>query len=141
MTFTASPVNGGSNPAYQWFNGTNQIAGETSSTYAFIYLRFGKRRSYLRTINVNETCATGNPATSNNIAMTVNPNLPVSVSITANPGNTICEGTNVTFTASPVNGGSNPTSVVQWSKSDCRRDILYIYIVYACRGDVEYQSN
>ena len=38
--------------------------------------------------------------------MTVNSNLPVSVSITADPGNTICDGTSVTFLLH-LNGGSN----------------------------------
>ena len=38
--------------------------------------------------------------------------LPVSVSITADPGDTICNGTAVTFTAKPVNGGSSPS--FQW---------------------------
>jgi hypothetical protein len=45
--------------------------------------------------------------------MTVNNNLPVSVTIASNAaGNTICSGTSVTFTATPTNGGSSPS--YQW---------------------------
>src|SRR5207247_174954 len=43
--------------------------------------------------------------------VTVNTNVVPSVSIGANPGNTICSGTNVTFTATPTNGG---TPSYQW---------------------------
>jgi hypothetical protein len=52
------------------------------------------------------TCLTGSPATSNTITMTVGSSMPASVSISANPGNTICQGTSVTFTAVPTNGGA-----------------------------------
>lgn len=110
VTFTASPVNGGNNPTYQWFNGANAIIGETGSTYTSATLVNGDAISVVLTSNAN--CTTGSPANSNSIIMVVNPALPVSVSIAANPGNSICAGTAVTFTASPVNAGNNPS--YQW---------------------------
>jgi len=56
-------------------------------------------------------CLADSPATSNDILMTVNPNLPASVSIGAS-ATTICAGTSVTFTATPTNEGTAPT--YQW---------------------------
>ncbi|MCW5920778.1 MAG: hypothetical protein KIS77_00395 [Saprospiraceae bacterium] len=60
-------------------------------------------------------CANPLTATSNTITMTVNATVTPSVSITANPGNTICSGTSVTFTAIPTNGGATPS--YQWKKN------------------------
>ncbi len=44
--------------------------------------------------------------------ITVSATMTASVSITADPGSTICEGTSVTFTATPTNGGATPA--YQW---------------------------
>ncbi|MDX9881255.1 MAG: choice-of-anchor L domain-containing protein [Prolixibacteraceae bacterium] len=112
VTFTATPVNGGSSPSYQWKKNGSDV-GTNSITYTDATLANGDVITVELTSNA--TCATGSPATSNSIAMTVNPNLPVSVSIAADPGNTICEGTSVTFTATPVNGGGSPS--YQWKKN------------------------
>lgn len=44
----------------------------------------------------------------NSAAITINQPSPVSATIQANPSGTICSGTNVNFTATPTNGGTNP---------------------------------
>ncbi|MCX6249142.1 MAG: hypothetical protein NTX61_00165, partial [Bacteroidetes bacterium] len=107
VAYTATPVNGGINPVYQWkVNGNDGWPPATTFTYAPAN---GDIVSCI--LNSNATCPTGNPATSNTITMTVNPNLPVSVTITASV-NPVCSGIPVTFTATPINGGSSP--LFQW---------------------------
>jgi hypothetical protein len=112
VTFTATPTNGGTTPVYQWRKNGNPV-GTNSTTYTDAGLAGGDVITCVLTSNA--TCPTGNPATSNAITMTVNPTLPVSVSIAASPSGAVCAGTNVTFTATPVNGGSTP--VYQWRKN------------------------
>jgi len=108
VTFTATAVNPGSNPFYQWkINGAN--AGGNSSTYSYIPLN-NDAVSCVLTSSLT-TCVTNNPATSNTITMTVNPLSVVSVSIAAS-ANPVCQWTTVTFTATAVNPGSSP--VYQW---------------------------
>ncbi len=109
VTFTATPTNGGTTPTYQWkVNGVN--AGTNSASFTSTALVNSDIISLIMTSSASP-CLTGSPATSNGITMTVNPNLPASVSITAS-ATTICSGTSVTFTATPTNGGTTPT--YQW---------------------------
>jgi hypothetical protein len=107
VTFTATPTNGGT-PSYQWkLNGNN--AGTNSNTYSNSSLAGGDQVSVVMTSSLG--CASPQTATSNTITMTVTASVTPSVSISASPGSTICAGTNVTFTATPTNGG---TPSYQW---------------------------
>jgi len=108
VLFTALPVNPGLTPVYQWkVNGVN--AGTNSSTFTYIPVN-NDQVSCVLTSSLT-TCVTNNPATSNMVTMTVNPNYSVSVTISA-PSDTVCQGTSVQFTAHPVNEGLTP--IYQW---------------------------
>ena len=108
VTYTATPVNGGSNPSYQWkVNG--MIAGSNSSVFSYIPSN-GDNIHCVLTSSI-ATCTVNNPAVSNTITMTVNQNLPVSVAVAASQ-NPVCAGTTVNFTATPFNGGTAP--FYQW---------------------------
>jgi hypothetical protein len=107
VTFTGTPTNGGT-PSYQWkLNGNN--VGTNSNTYSNNALANGDVVSVVMTSSL--ACASPTTATSNTIPMVVTASVTPSVTISANPGNTICAGTNVTFTATPTNGG---TPSYQW---------------------------
>jgi len=108
VTFTATPVNGGAAPGYQWLvNGQN--TGTNSKTYATSSLANGDKISC--TMTSNATCVTAASAISNSIGITVSAHVAPSVSIVASDDN-ICPGSVVTFTAMPANGGSTPA--YQW---------------------------
>jgi hypothetical protein len=107
VTFTATPVNGGENPAYQWKkNGLN--VGGNSATYAYVPVNNDVITCELLS---DIPCALNNPAVSNSITMTVTPKVTAGVSVAASQ-NPVTTGTTVTFTATPVNGG--PTPDFQW---------------------------
>jgi gliding motility-associated-like protein len=108
VTFTATQMNGGSVPVYQWLvNGNN--AGTNNATYSNSNLADGDKVSCM--ITSNALCAAPATVTSNSINMSVSPLVSPAISIEAS-ANSICAGANVTFTATPGNGGSSP--VYQW---------------------------
>ncbi len=92
------------------------LSDTNSPTYSYVPAT-GDQVYVVLTSNATP-CPTGNPATSNTVTMTVNPNLPVSVSV-APSANPVCAGTSVTFTATPTNGGTTPA--YQWYLN---RDLL-----------------
>jgi hypothetical protein len=81
------------------------------NTPAFIYVPVNGDVVQCMLTSSDTICTTNNPATSNAITMVVDPLQPVSLSISSSV-NPFCPGSAVTFTASPINGGSTP--VYQW---------------------------
>ena len=110
ITFTANPTNGGSNPNYQWKVNGNNI-GTNSPTFTSNSLTNGEVVSCVMTSNLS--CASPATITSNLITVTINANVTPAASIAITSGvNPSCAGQQITFTANPTNGGSNP--IYQW---------------------------
>ncbi|MFN8305193.1 MAG: gliding motility-associated C-terminal domain-containing protein [Ferruginibacter sp.] len=108
VTFTATPLNGGSAPVYQWMiNGLN--AGTNTPVFTNSTLVNGDQVRVR--MQSNAACATPATVLSNTIAIAVIVPLPVSVNITAS-ANPICQGSDAVFTAIPVNSSPNPS--YQW---------------------------
>ena len=111
ITFTATPVNGGTQPNYQWqVNGSN--GGTNSPTFSSSTL---SNNSVVKVIMTSSSsCTVPATATSNSITLTTGSTTVPSISI-ASSAMSICSNTAVTFTASPVNGGLAP--IYQWKKN------------------------
>jgi len=108
VSFTATPANGGTTPAYQWKVNASNASNATNATFSYVPAN-GDQVTCVLTSNIS--CPSGNPATSNTVTLSVNPMVTagVSISVSANP---VCRGSSVTFTADPVNGGITPA--YQW---------------------------
>ncbi|MEI6507344.1 MAG: GEVED domain-containing protein [Bacteroidota bacterium] len=111
-TFTASVVNGGTAPFYQWKKNGGISLGTNSNKLAINSL--ANNDSVYLVVTSNATCANPSLVTSNKIGVNVIPNVLPTATVTANK-NTICLGDAVTFTSSGTNGGSSPSK--QWLKN------------------------
>lgn len=119
VTFTATPTNGGSSPTFQWRKNGVDISGATSATYTTSAVVSGD--VFTVQMRSSFSCATGSPATSNALTMTVN-SIPNNVS-NGFEGVTICEGgtgqlrfdaSNTTFTSGSIQYSDGTTT---WSQT------------------------
>ena len=107
VTLTATPLNPGLSPTYEWIINSTSVF-----TTVPVYIYQPAADNIVSCIlTSSEICTTGNPATSNTVMLNANQSLPAGISITAS-ANPVCSGLQVTYTAIPVNGGSNP--VFKW---------------------------
>ncbi len=131
VLFTAIPVNGGTNPVYEWWINNVHPAGATNSTYSY---SSNTNYTVQCILTSNNGCPQVNVSPSNEIQMTVNPMVTASVSIAAS-ANPSCQGAFTTYTATPVNGGTTP--VYQWKVNGLNRGSNIPTYTYApVSGDI-----
>lgn len=108
--FTALPVNGGTDPSYQWFvNGTN--VGIDTFFYTFL-----PADGDVVTVKLISNAVCPAPDTvADSVAMVVLPAGIPSAGLSIFPNDTICQGTTVTVTPVPLYGGDSP--LYYWRKN------------------------
>jgi len=133
VSFTATPVNGGTAPSYQWqVNGVN--AGFNSSVFTTAAL---SHQDVVRCVlTSNAVCPQPQTAVSNAIGMTiVSYQLPVAT-ITSSSGSAACSGVPVTFTVATSFGGNAPSYQWQVNGVDVGMDTT-VYVTDSLQnGDV-----
>lgn len=102
--YVAQSSYGGTAPQYQWY--VNGIpAGVNDSLFSIVP---SNGDSVSVTLTSSLICAL-TPSDDDYLIATVSPAVSPSVSVATSPSAFICQGDNVTFTASAINGGSTPT--------------------------------
>jgi beta-glucanase (GH16 family) len=109
VSFTATTTNTTSTPVYQWYV-DNIPVGLNQATYSNHQLTDGQ--SVTCSIVGGSGCGSSAVATSNAIVVLRENPVSPSITISASNGGNWCAGQEVTFTASAINGGSNPQ--YQW---------------------------
>ena len=110
VTFTATPSGlGAVIPTYTWTVNGNPVGGN-SPTYSSTAINNGDVVQVF--MSFTGPCNSG-VVNSNQIVMTVSAGTPASVSIDVSPNDTVCAGNTLIFTATPTNGGANPS--YQWT--------------------------
>lgn len=110
LTFTATPINGGSAPSYQWYKNNAIVAGANAPFFTESLL-ITNDTVQCRVISNHPciTAGTGDTAWSNKIVIVrdprFNPTLSVSITRGTNPG---CLDSLLEFTATGIDGGGSP---------------------------------
>ncbi len=111
LPFTLSIDQGSLNGAANWVWYAGSCGGTPVGTGTSVNLSLTEGTTYY--VRGEGGCAVTGPCGS--IIMDAVTSVVQSVNITANTSNTVCAGTAVSFTATPINGGDNP--VYQWKKN------------------------
>jgi len=141
VTFTAAATNGGASPAYSWTVNGAPIT-DASNTYSYI----PANGDIITVTMTSDAACLAHPSATGSITLNVLESATPSVSAAADPGNVVCQGTSVTFSATPSFGGPAPTynwfknASNVWSGSDFtytpqNGDVIYCLLTsdYRCK--------
>ena len=109
VVYTSSVTGGGGALSYQWYKNNIAISGATNSTYSYAP---APSDSVQCIVSAASPCHSAISGYSNVIVPVFSPVVTPTISITAHPGDTVCEGSLVSFTATITGGGTAPT--YQW---------------------------
>jgi sugar lactone lactonase YvrE len=104
VLFSATPLNGGSAPAYQWYVNSTAM-GTGAATFSYIPANGDTIKCRMTSSN---PCALP-ISTISSLIVTVNPFVSPSVIINAAPNDTVCSGEEISYIPTVVNGGTYPT--------------------------------
>ncbi len=128
VSFSASPINGGATPTYQWK--VNGISAGVGSTYSYIPLN-----GDVVTAMITSTAQCAHPDTgSTSVRMTVSEMQMPSATVSADPGSLVCSGAPVTYTAATMYEGTAPS--MQWLKNGLPVGAGSTYSYYPSNGDI-----
>ncbi|MFT3676062.1 MAG: SprB repeat-containing protein [Chitinophagaceae bacterium] len=110
VIFSASSLNAGSNPTYQWYRNSSPVSGATAATFSTNTLANNDIIGVQITAGGSGTgCLAATTATASVTMIQATRTAGVSI---ATASNTVCNGSTISFTATPVNGGASP--LYQW---------------------------
>lgn len=132
-TFTTTTLNEGTTPTYNWTVNGIAISGATNSTFTTATLNDGDAVAV--NLHSNAVCATPDHA-ADAVNMTVITSRLPEVSIAAAPGTSVCQGTMVNFSPTPVYGGSAPQYL--WFRNGVHVSAGPTYSYIPVNGDVVY---
>lgn len=147
-TFSAIAVNGGSMPGYVWK--VNGIPVGTSSSYSYVPAS-GDLVTVVMTSS--DACVLPLTATGNRV-ITIRPYVSPVVTIAADPGTSVCNGTTVTVSPTALYGGATPSyswvknsvavaTGASYSFTPANGDVIVAFMTsnYPCRVRDEVNSN
>jgi len=130
-TFTATPVNGGTAPTYQW--NVNGLIYAFSNPFVYTPANGDVITCDMTS---NYVCPLPATVTSNSVTMTVNTTEVPTIDITVSPGSSICAGQTATFTVHSLYGGTAP--FYRWTRNGVNVATGPAYLYVPSNGDVVY---
>ncbi len=130
VTFSATPINGGTTPAYEW-----KVNGTTVSTITAAHTYVPVNGDVITvTMTSSEACPSPATATAAQTMIVVSNETPV-VTVNVGPNDTLCQGSTAVYTATSLFGGNAP--IYTWYKNSVATGATgSIYSYVPVNGDV-----